>query len=194
MKNLGRFDQFRSRNLLICFSPPKLKSNLGYNLNWFTYEPKFLDVVFFLRFHIGLLYLFYILLLENHYVLLGVACKDCEHMCASIKFLLVWNVFVIHDGSRYFCILPIIDLKHVFLSSDICIPLSYMLDELFRFAASHLAGFTWDGICYVRWPLLWIKSCWKLFEWVKSWCFFCIHQALLVEPTAIACAIYWKYK
>ena len=105
---------------------------------------------FFLRFHIGLLYLFYILLLENHYVLLGVACKDCEHMCASIKFLLVWNVFVIHDGSHYFCILPIIDLKHVFLSSNICIPLSYMLDELFRFAASHLAGFTWDGICYVR--------------------------------------------
>ena len=149
---------------------------------------------FFLRFHIGLLYLFYILLLENHYVLLGVACKDCEHMCASIKFLLVWNVFVIHDGSHYICILPIIDLKHVFLSSDICIPLSYMLDELFRFAASHLAGFTWDGICYVRWPLLWIKSCWKLFEWVKSWCFFYIHQPLLVETTAITCAIYWKYK
>ena len=105
---------------------------------------------FFLRFHIGLLHLLYILLLENHYDLLGVACKDREHMCASIKFLLVWNVFVIHDGSHYICILPIIDLKHVFLSSDICIPLSYMLDELFRFAASHLAGFTCDGIYYLR--------------------------------------------
>ena len=51
-------------------------------------------------------YLFYILLLENHYVLLGVACKDCEHMCASIQFLLVWNVFVINDGSHYFAFYP----------------------------------------------------------------------------------------
>ena len=53
--NSGRskFRSFRSisvEKILIYFVPPKLKSNLDYNLNWFTYRPKLLDVVFPLLF------------------------------------------------------------------------------------------------------------------------------------------------